>query len=371
MKVLVLGHYGGRNFGDELMLAGLVRLLGRQQPCVIRIQTPDGSVSQSLRALGVQDGYSKSPLQILKGVLWADAVVLGGGTIFHDAYPDERYQKYWRNLLIISLIFVFARLCRRHVSLAGVGIGPLRRGRTRMFTTLLKWSAHDISVRDQQSLDDLASLPGRQDKVRLADDLSAFADLGSTAPSGGAAANIVGLSLVPPAVVSGAAAGQVEALYDALAGHLSASLGSGAIDRVVLFSANVGKDSDLPVAMRMITLLSAHADKVEHVAFDGNPAHFVQRLGECKQVLAARYHVAIVTTTLRIPTLWLAYQRKVMDAAPGYGVAASDIFDLSELCGEGATHGRLFDRIGSASFTAAPRSGRVLVDPTSAVLQVG
>lgn len=369
MKVLIIGHYGGRNFGDELMLAGLVRLLARKRPEAIRVQTPDGSVSDGLRAVGVDGAYSKSPLQVFKGVWWADAVVLGGGTIFHDAYPDERYRGYWRNLLIMSLIFAFARAIGRHVSLAGIGVGPLRRRRTKAFTTLLKLSANDISVRDQQSFDDLASLPGRQDKVRLADDLSAFAAIESAAARRGG--DVVGLSLVTPEVVSSVASADVETLYDAVGARLAAALDRGEIDRVMLFSANVGKDSDLRVAARMTAALTRHADRVEHVPFDGDPVHFVQRLGECSQVLAARYHVAIATTTLGIPTLWLAYQRKVIDAAPAYGVAKADVFDLADLCRNDERRAELLARIGGADHAPASGSDRPLRDPTSALLRAG
>ena len=368
MRALILGHYGGRNFGDELMLVGLVRLLRRKQPVAIRIQTPDGSVSEGLRQLGVEQGYGKSPAAILKGLLWADTVVLGGGTIFHDAYPDERYRGYWRNLLLLSLIFASARVLGRHVSLAGIGVGPLRRRRTKAFTTLLKWSAHDISVRDRQSAADLARLPGGQSKVLVADDLSAFASI-APAPATGKAGTVIGLSLVPPEVVSGAEPADVEAFYAALGDHLAGALASGAIDRVMLFSANVGKDSDLPVAARMTALLAAHADRVEHVRFDGDPVTFVQRLAECTQVLAARYHVAIAASTLAAPTLWLAYQRKVMDAAPAYGAGAGDIFDLAGLCRQDDRRRDLFARIGEAGAAPGARDG-ARIDPTSALLAV-
>ena len=371
MRALILGHYGGRNFGDELMLVGLVRLLRRKQPMAIRIQTPDGSVSEGLRQLGVEQGYGKSPGVILKGLLWADTVVLGGGTIFHDAYPDERYRGYWRNLLLLSLIFALARLLGRHVSLAGIGVGPLRRRRTKAFTTLLKWSAHDISVRDQQSADDLATLPGRQSKVRVADDLSAFASIAPAGPVG-KAGKVIGLSLVPSEVVTGAEPADVEAFYAALGDHLAAALASGTIDRVMLFSANVGKDSDLPVAVGMIELLASHAGRVEHVRFDGDPVTFVQRLADCTQVLAARYHVAIAASTLHVPTLWLAYQRKVMDAAPAYGAGVEDIFDLAALCHEDDRRRDLFVRIGQANSGegTGTRAG-ARIDPTCAMLGAG
>lgn len=371
MKALILGHYGGRNFGDELMLVGLVRLLRRKQPVAIRIQTPDGSVSEGLRQLGVEQGYGKSPAEILKGLFWADTVVLGGGTIFHDAYPDERYRGYWRNLLLLSVIFALARILGRHVSLAGIGVGPLRRRRTKAFTTLLKWSAHDISVRDQQSADDLAMLPGGQSKVRVADDLSAFASIALAGPVG-KAGKVIGLSLVPPEVVSGAEPVDVEAFYAALGDHLAAVLASGAIDGVMLFSANVGKDSDLLVAARMTERLASHAGRVEHVRFDGDPVSFVQRLAECAQVLAARYHVAIAASTLDVPTLWLAYQRKVMDAAPAYGAGPADIFDLAAICRQDDRRRDLFARIGQANAGGATGTREwARIDPTGALLGAG
>ena len=351
------------------MLVGLVRLLRRRRPCTIRIQTPDGMVSKGLRAIGVDAGYKKSPADILRGLLWAECVVLGGGTIFHDAYPDERYRGYWRNLLVLALIFALARVLGRHVSLIGIGVGPLRRRRTRLFTTLLKWAAHDISVRDQPSADDLHSLPGRHGKVRVADDLSAFANFAAlgVARSG---RGIIGLSLVPPGVVSGADGGAVERFYDALGGQLGQALERGEISGVMLFSANVGKDSDLQVAARMARTLSAHAERVEQVRFDGDPEKFAGRLADCDLVLAARYHVAIASSSMGIPTLWLAYQRKVMDAAPAYGAPPDDIFDLGALCSEPLGHLRLFARVGGTDIdrSAATSAQHVRIDPTATLI---
>ncbi|MBJ6989212.1 polysaccharide pyruvyl transferase family protein [Devosia sp. MC521] len=369
MKALLIGHYGGRNFGDELMLAGLVRLLKRRGPLEIRIQTPDGAVSAGLRQLGVEMGYSKSPMQVLNGIMWADTVVLGGGTIFHDAYPDRRYRRYWVNLVLFSGIFVLARLMRRRVSLVGIGVGPLRRRRTKVLTALLKWSAHDISVRDRQSFDDLESLPGSSDKIEITDDLSAFADF-ELHHFSGQDSRTVGVSLVPPDAVTANNAADVEVLYEAIADSLGKSLASGTFSRVVFFSANVGSESDTQVADRLISRIAGYARQVRHVSFDGDPANFLRELSCCSLVIAARYHVAIASTTLRIPTLWLAYQRKVMDAAPTYGVATQDIFELGKL------------RLGSPQCTAflaritgaaEERIGsydqdRPLRDPTSAMV---
>jgi hypothetical protein len=182
------------------------------------------------------------------------------------------------------------------------------------------------------------------------------------------AGKVIGLSLVPPEVVSGADPWEVEAFYAALGDQLVGALASGTIGRVMLFSANVGKDSDLPVVAQMTDLLATYADRVEHVRFDGDPVIFVQRLAECTQVLAARYHVAIAASTLNVPTLWLAYQRKVMDAAPAYGAAPADIFDLAVLCREDDRRRDLFARIGqeNAGGAAGTREG-AWIDPTSAL----
>lgn len=364
MKALIIGHYGGRNFGDELMLLGLVRLLGRRDDSAIRVQTPDGTISPDLRRLGVEAGYSRAPGQILKGIWWADTVVLGGGTMFHDGYPDERYRDYWRNLLALALIFTLARLLGRHVSLIGIGVGPLHRWRTRAFTTLIKLAANDITVRDRQSYDDLAALPGGAGKVTIADDLSGFVPLPEKES---ATRRLLGISLVPPAVVSGAEQVAVEAFYDALAVQVSEALGSGAFDGVMLISANVGKDSDQAVALQMLWLLGAPVGRVEHLVFAGDPLAFAQQIGRCSLVVAARYHVAVVARAMAVPTIWLAYQRKVADAAQNSGVAATDLFALSELCADAELRAALFARMLAAKGDAPLPREREAVDPTAAI----
>ena len=90
-RVLVFGYFGGRNFGDELMLIGLIEELRARGAGTIRIIAPEGKLLEHLEG-EVERAYPKSPAAIASALLWASAFVICGGTTFHDSFSDGRHR---------------------------------------------------------------------------------------------------------------------------------------------------------------------------------------------------------------------------------------------------------------------------------------
>lgn len=343
MRALVFGHYGGRNFGDELMLAGLLHLLAKRGAERVEITTADGEVGENLK--GKVDGAvrARSPLGLLRAILRSDTVILGGGTIFHDAYPDIRHRSYLKNLVLITAIFTLARLLGRKIYLIGVGIGPLSRKSTRFLTRILRSVSHGISVRDEQSFRDLDSLGGAHGSTIIASDLSFFAPYAEQTQASTARTGPfhIGFSLVPAEVVTGAEASAVEAIYDAMidnVGRIPAEQIA-----VSFFCANVGADSDVGVAQNLAEKLRQRGVAAQVVPFTGDPFTFVAPIAGLDALVAARYHVAIAATMVGLEPVWLAYQRKVLDAAADLDVPKDRVFSLKAVAESSVERQRLLD----------------------------
>jgi polysaccharide pyruvyl transferase WcaK-like protein len=332
MRAFIIGHYGGRNFGDELMLDGLLQGLGKRGVTHAYIFCPDALFKRPYPiTYPVTPVQSRSIKGVIKTIISSDMVILGGGTIFHDAYPADRHGRYRKILILLASIFVLARFLGKKVYLLGVGVGPLRRPLTKFLTTLVKWSAHGISVRDESSSIDLARLPGEDAKTVVANDLSYLASyicLSNVSVD----ELVVGISIVPPEVVGDASEGTVNMTYDTIVDTIVEynRLSSKPV-HIQLFCANIGTDSDIGTADKVARRCSKEGLSVTTTVFTGDPGKFAGQLSRCHAIISARYHVCLVADTLKRPLLWLGYQRKVLDAAHQLGQASEGVFAFRKL----------------------------------------
>lgn len=308
-RILVHGYFGGRNFGDDLMLLGFLNRHVREGDTVA-IVTPDGSCPAHL-ASRISRAYRKSAGGFLAGIFWATDFVLCGGTVFHDAYPPERHKRYRRNLILVAGILRFAKLAGRKVHLPGIGLGPLRRPLTRAMARIALRSSVHAGLRDERSLADAKAI-GCAGLVTFEPDLSESAGL--IRPDGPRKG--IALSLVSPTLISTTGPETADAFYAGLARELAVwQRRSG--EQITIMVICVGAaDSD-----------AAFADDFERMAreagvtdlavchYGGDPLMTAAQIGSARAMIAMRFHAATVAEKLGTPTFWLAYQRKVLDGA--------------------------------------------------------
>jgi polysaccharide pyruvyl transferase CsaB len=144
MKVLVAAWVGSTNLGDELVFAGLARLLrGRGHEVTAVSVDPDAT----RRVHGVD---AVAPSAVLGAAAAADAVVFGGGGLLQDESSALN--------LPYHLSRVWAAAARR-TPVVGLGLGAgrleTRAGRALVRATLRRAA---LSVRDAPSADLLCSL---------------------------------------------------------------------------------------------------------------------------------------------------------------------------------------------------------------------
>ena len=313
-RILVHGYFGGRNFGDDLMLLGFLNRHVREGDQVAMI-TPDGSRPGHLDARVVR-AYPKSAKGFLAGLGWATDFVLCGGTVFHDAYPAERHKHYRKNLVAVAGLLRVARLAGRKVHLPGIGLGPLRRPLTKAMARLALGSAAHVGLRDDRSLADAAAI-GLARRVVHEPDLSGSAGL---LPIDGPRVGLA-LSLISPSLISTTDAATAERFYAQLASALAAWQQQTGEPVTLLVICVGAADSDVGFAAQFERLAAAAGLKDLTVyPYDGNPLTMAARIGAARAMIAMRFHAATVAEKLGTPTFWLAYQRKVIDGAGELGV---------------------------------------------------
>lgn len=157
--ILVVGGYGYRNLGDEAMLAGLLRLLGRDGVTVVSRRPDETTARHAVRSVGIGGA--------LRALTDHRSVVIGGGGLF-----GRDMGRLGRLLPAFGLV---ASAAGRDVALVGIGIDEQPTGAL----GVLARRATRVVVRDRRSVDRFAEADVRAELV---------ADLSTLVPSAGPAA---------------------------------------------------------------------------------------------------------------------------------------------------------------------------------------
>lgn len=315
MKCLVFGHYGGCNTGDDAMLAGMVRELTLRGASLIYVVTKDGTVPSfmnNVKAVG------RSPFSILHAIRNVDAVVLGGGTHFHDDYTPRRYWWHFRYMTFIVGLSWTARLLGKRIYWLGMGFGPFHRLSAKLITRFGLKSCHGVTVRDRQSYHEVQSWVHTASLCH-AFDLAALLDNISNEPidSVRGDAQVLGISVT--SVQATASGGKltdatywsrfVSALEDIYSHHLSLHI------RVFVFRGG-NREDDKAISQQVVKSLQAiDPDRIELVPYFDDPIKTLQAAQACSSFIASRFHAGVLAYLAGCRLLLLAYHRKVRDLA--------------------------------------------------------
>lgn len=184
---MLVGNFGAGNIGDELILAGFLKKIGKELPrakvCVLagnphlvrRFHGVDALphlptgwrsfwksgwlVRRSLSGRG--EGWMRS----LRKIREADAVIFPGGGLFTD-------EESFHAILIWGIHLLVARYFWKPVFLLGQSIGPITGIYAQNFTRFCLRKAEWIGVRDSASASELKKLGIPAKKVKLGRDTS-------------------------------------------------------------------------------------------------------------------------------------------------------------------------------------------------------
>jgi polysaccharide pyruvyl transferase WcaK-like protein len=154
--IALVGFYGKGNFGDELMLNGLVERLAAYfdisviaydvAPLWIEEEDVDVNVVKYAHA-GARWRRLPSLLRVVEELRRADLVVFGGGTFLFDNVAIS-----FRNMGSSLRTAVICRLLRKQVAHLGIGIGRLTTKPGQRIARFILRSSDLITVRDNASL---------------------------------------------------------------------------------------------------------------------------------------------------------------------------------------------------------------------------
>jgi polysaccharide pyruvyl transferase WcaK-like protein len=308
-RVLVVGGYGCGNVGDEAILSVLlddIRSLGGV-PRVVSVRPHE------TRVLHRAGAVPASPVALLRALVAADVVAIGGGGIF-SAYMGPRS----RHLPWVARL---ARVMRRRVVFRALGVYASTPASVARGLVAAMESADLVTVRDDASASALRAF-GLQRRLLIEDDPA----LRIAAPNTGVRhPGTLGLAVrrVRDPECQRRLERELVAFIDAL-------VASGRRPVLLPFCEHPAEPIEQDDAYaRELAARSRHRDLSEVAPSGIAPAHMLALVQSLDAIVAMRFHALVFAIVAHVPVIALPYDDKCVSFAMSHGIAALDMRALT------------------------------------------
>lgn len=315
MPHLVLaGHFGCGNLGDDALMLGFVQRLGSE----FDITVMSGAPEETFRHYGLRSIPRKEMGRFKEEMENADALVFPGGSIFQDV-TSVRSAMYYANLVKI------AKRANKKVALVGQGVGPLNKFFGKKAAASAFNAADAIVCRDPQSPFLLKQI-GVNVPVKVGADCAFLLPEPNIKDEGAFQVGSMAAVGIAPRPINGNEKQAVE-----LFGSFARLLFTNGFVPVLI---EMDSKFDGPL---LNEISKAQGGKVPEIRRLQTPMQLQGRIARLESVVAVRLHAGILATTVNVPPLMVSYDPKV--------TAFSKMLDMgSSISIEGLTAQRLFDQ---------------------------
>lgn len=298
-EVVLSGYYGFDNLGDEAVLYAIVSALRHEVP-QLKITVLSHNPKRTASLYGIK-AVNRWKLSEVAGALKrADMLISGGGSLLQDVTSPSSLLYY---LGVISL----ARAFKKKIFFYAQGFGPVNRPWARWLVRRVAQKVDFITLRDEESAEDLRSLGIRQPPVIVTADPVLGLDLSSVDKDTGVAVlRRTGADLDRPLVGLALRRWKSEEIYlPAVAGLADRLLEEGALPVFIPFH----QPDDLDTAKQAIRLMR----RPGAVLLD-RPLTVEEMLsvtGFLSLMVGMRLHSLIMAAVCGRPVVGISYDPKV------------------------------------------------------------
>jgi polysaccharide pyruvyl transferase CsaB len=327
VKALLLGYYGARNLGDDMMLYCLARWLREQDVDITVVSecprdTEErfgvSAVQNTFILLGWKDARRRSVKQLITQMKGSDALIVGGGDLIRD---DRGWVTFFYTVEKIILALILGKL----VYLVNIGIGRCHHRYSRKILKATMPKCKCIIARDRGTYDYAKELGGTQ--VLWLPDIALLLPwyLGIS-HSHGWRRNVLRICLRGNP--------NVAARYpfdDRAAAHLAVALDHWILRegiRVVFtpFQGWHEQDNDCHKRVFQSMVNRSQADIEE---WNGQLKDLVTNFSISRAVLAMRLHAGVISVATSTPCAMMPYDRKIREFADIAGI--SNLLEVEHL----------------------------------------
>ncbi len=302
-KIVVVGNFGAGNIGDELILAGFLKKLGKELPRA-KVVALGGNPNlirrfHGVNALphlptGLQSFWKPGWWRSLKKIRESDAVVFPGGGLFTD-------EESWHAIFLWGIHLLVARYFWKPVYLLGQSIGPIKSDYLSDFTRFCLRRAEWIGVRDSASANELKRLGIPARKIQTGRDTSFW--LASRAPK---VKNLKRNGVIKILV----SVRDFPKIKDKFFRELSKALDQlSEKNNFRIFFAEFGKED--AKTWKKISQKGKHSKLWKTLQFPESAEGVIGEIKKFDVVIGMRLHSLIAAKLAGIPAIGIAYSRKV------------------------------------------------------------
>jgi polysaccharide pyruvyl transferase CsaB len=310
-KIVISGYYGFNNAGDEALLTAILASLRASEPNA-DITVISGNPGNTIAKHQVKSLYRFAAVRLLRAIGEADMVISGGGSLLQDVTSK-------RSLAYYLSIIAAAKWKGRKAMLFAQGIGPIRSRFMRMLTRLVVSKADVITVRDEDSAEELARMGVPAAKVEVTADPVLMLNPESKI-AGKTILAEAGLNPYKPIIgVSvrewpdnqrclkqlAASLGKLSEKYNAQIGILPLQISKDLKDSQLL-------QSYLPKIRNKVVLLQG----------DYSTEEFLSIIGSFRLLIGMRLHALIFAAVMKVPLMAISYDPKVDSFLKAIGAQA-------------------------------------------------
>lgn len=305
------------------MHQGISRFLASAIPCAEVRSFP--LPSWKLRSV-------RAALNLLRGLRMADAVILTGGSHFHDRYG-------WTSTRILAthwLLFRIASFVGTPVGYAGIGVGPLHTRVGVWLTRKLIKRASALMVRDSRSAAEVTTRL-MASEVTVGGDL---AFLLQTPPKVQSKVACIGVSLVPYfATFEHESHRDFATVHSVASALLNSRSQHQTLTAEILAFNTQGRISDLQISQALYERLTGRMPVSLELCNELDAT--LQRLSTMSSLIATRYHAALLGYLVGLPMIMVAYDNKCIALAEAIGLPSSAVLYPSQLLKPTFLHDKL------------------------------
>lgn len=325
MNILIIGHYGGKNFGDEAMLYALLSKLIEKDETQIKVVSKDRKYFY-FKNKGV-DYIPPSIFNVIKAIFKADTLILGGGTHFHDGYNSKRLKKHYSYLFKILFLYGLLFLQNKKIYQLGVGYGPFRGKLIEVLASLSIYFSTRTFLRDTQSYNWLKetgiSLSNTEisfdlvglDPALNAENKSEKKDIGISVTSLAFNEFNVGDEFWSHSFFP-----EVEKIFK----------NTDANFKIFVFRGG-GKESDNPLSKQLYQKMKEiDKNRVTIINFTEDVSSYIEEVKSCRKFFASRFHSALLAYLCKCELFVIPYHQKLISLANDIGLSKDALYNFCE-----------------------------------------
>lgn len=323
MRILVHGHLGMGNLGDEAMLQPILELLTKRFPNAHLIVAVGPSPSQSFLQSENIEVVARSIPRLFWEILRCHAFIIAGGTHLASFNNNPRHQ---RGILRQLMLVLFARLTFARVFMLSVGFGPFENPKGERLAKRILQLTHFVSARDKISEAWLKAIGYRYRYTRCSD-AALFLEPQKKSVTGPR----LGISLMPYFANYSDDHDKDHQLMEALTPVLQAWRNTYPEGEVHLCS--FLKQDSIFSDNRILAPLKERFQNADWITLHDSPPDLT---ATCKQFatfshfVSMRYHSQVLAWLHGIPQLCIAYHEKNKAFANEHGIPDTACFGVEE-----------------------------------------